>query len=87
MKNIIKTVMIPTTFFLLTACGGGAGGGTKGGLGATETITMKIGVAMPIEAGYRILSDDPDAFVDIIVIDNNKTATLLNGKATIEKPI
>ena len=86
MTNNIKIFFLTISILLFTACGS-AGGESKDNDKLTITIPMQKGVPVAIDAGYKIISSDPDALVDIIVIDNNKTATLISGVASIEKPI
>jgi len=87
MINTIKIPLLVATFILLNACGGNAGGNSTNESKSTTTIEMKIGVPTAIEAEYRIISDDDTAVIDILIIDSNKTATLMKGKASIEKPL
>lgn len=87
MKFKIKTLFLLLSINLIVGCGGSAGGETSGNEGGTISVPMKIGVAMKIDAGYKILSNDPDAVVDIIILEDNKTAVLVSGEASIEKPI
>jgi len=86
MNNKIKIVCIAISLTLFVGCGS-AGGKSDDDKALTLSIPMEKGVPIAIEAGYKLLSNDPEAVVDIIIIDNNKTATLISGEATIEKPL
>ncbi|SFV67626.1 hypothetical protein MNB_SM-4-728 [hydrothermal vent metagenome] len=87
MYNVIKMTLLVGMTTMFMACGGGGGGGSSSG-GATSTgiTAMTIGETVSIGGGDSIVNSSADATIDIVVIGNQKTATLTAGSASIKTP-
>ena len=97
MKQIIKLISIATTAVVFTACGGGGSGSNTtagangnppagGGGSPFVTTAMVLNQAMPIADGTEVVNSSEDSKIKILVIGNEKTATLLSGSADLKTP-
>ncbi len=99
MKKLITIISVLATSLIFTACGGGGGGGTTAAVnaanpiadataaGTSKTVPLNIGEATPVKAGYSIVESSEDAVLDILVVSESKTVTLITGAASLKMPI
>jgi len=60
--------------------------GATAGTVSSKAVPLKIGEATPVDAGYSIVDSSDDAVIDILVVGESKTVTLVAGAASLLLP-